>query len=201
MTRDWQKVLTRALAGDIEAMGEICQNYLRPKVFPFALSCLKQKQDAEDVVQGVFEKLVTYAHNIRKHELRSFEAFVITMTRHACLDFMRRQRSPVSFSEGTGDPKAASASPQQMFDHQELRNLLARAIQDVLDEEERRLLTMKVFQNLPYREIAEKVEIPVSTLHSRCQKAFEKLSKRPELQAYWEAITRGGTDVQGKRNA
>ena len=55
----WQEVLNRALEGDIQQLGRLCQEYLKPKLYPFALTLLKNSHDAEDVVQDAFARLLT----------------------------------------------------------------------------------------------------------------------------------------------
>lgn len=47
---DWQEILNKALGGDPEALGILCQDYLKPKVYAFAMNMLKNPQDAEDPV-------------------------------------------------------------------------------------------------------------------------------------------------------
>ncbi len=63
----------------MEQFGRLCQEYLRPKIYPFALTLLRNRDDAEDVVQEVFARLLTHYQRIRKRALASFEAFVITL--------------------------------------------------------------------------------------------------------------------------
>jgi DNA-directed RNA polymerase specialized sigma24 family protein len=52
----------------------------------------EKPDDAEDIVQDVFERLLEFHSKIRKHTLASFEACVIKMTKNACIDFLRTQK-------------------------------------------------------------------------------------------------------------
>ena len=44
---DWQILLDRAFEGDSDALGQICQDYLKPKLYSFALRWLKHPQGAD----------------------------------------------------------------------------------------------------------------------------------------------------------
>ena len=86
---DWQEILEKALDGDTEALGQLCQGHLRPKAFSFALKFLKNPHDAEDVVQDVFEKVLNNYQRITARDVKRFEAFAIAMTKNACIDLKR----------------------------------------------------------------------------------------------------------------
>ncbi|GAK56529.1 DNA-directed RNA polymerase specialized sigma subunit [Candidatus Vecturithrix granuli] len=57
---EWQEELSRALNGDREALGRLCEGYIRSKTYAYTLNILKNAQDAEDIVQSIFAWLVEH---------------------------------------------------------------------------------------------------------------------------------------------
>lgn len=88
----WQEILNKAFEGHSEALGSLWQNYLKPKIYAFAISILKNPQDAEDTIPEVFMKLLKDREKIRNHVLDGFEAFVFRITKNACIDFLRTHK-------------------------------------------------------------------------------------------------------------
>lgn len=86
--------LDRARAGDPEGVSALYLRY-RGLVRSVALGVLHDSEEAEDVLQTVFERLMTRLDRYRA-EGGSFEAWLTTVTRNAALDQVRRRRSTVS---------------------------------------------------------------------------------------------------------
>ena len=181
---DWQEILRMALqGGDAAALGRLCQDYLRPKAYPFAVSILKNSHDAEDTVQEVFMRLIANVHRIRNHGLESFEAFVITMTKNACIDFKRKQKCTEPLTE---EHHVGNSTGEDIARHDFLERVCWR-IQRELSPEEQWILELKVLEELPYRVIAEQTGIPQTTLYVYYQTILKKLDRNGELRDYWRS--------------
>ena len=126
----WQEVLNRALEGDIQQLGRLCQEYLRPKLYPFALTLLKNSHDAEDVVQEAFARLLTNYQRIRNRDLKGFESFVMKMVKNLCRDLWKKRKP----TEPLPENRATSTTPQDEFDRQEILASLCSTIQHELTE-------------------------------------------------------------------
>lgn len=184
MEIDWQEVLIRALDGDQQALGALCQEYMQPRIRPLILQRVRHWQDAEDLTQQVFEKVVQHASRIRQRSLRSFEAFVIIVARNACIEFWRKRlNDPVSRQSASDAPDDRSR-PDRAFERDELTELLNTAVEGQLSEDERELLVMRILLDWSFRKIEEQTGISVSTLHARYQRALQKLGEAPDVAAY-----------------
>lgn len=128
---EWQEQLIRALKGDRESLGRLCEGYLKSKTYAYALSLLKNAQDAEDIVQSVFTWLVEHHGRIRKHSLESFEAFVMRMTKNACLDCLRKQKytQPIAL-----DHQIADVTGQDVARH-EIVEVLQAVVRELSPED------------------------------------------------------------------
>lgn len=181
---DWQEILNKALGGDPEALGILCQDYLKPKVYAVAMNMLKNPQDAEDTVQDVFARLLEHRGKIRKHALDSFESFVIRITKNACIDFLRKRKSTEPVAEG----HRVQETTKEEIIRKEIVELLCATIHNILSEDEQKIFEMKAIQELPYRIIAESMGVKLTTLHAQYRKLLMKIGENADLRAYWNDI-------------
>ncbi len=184
MDIDWQEVLIRALDGDQQALGALCQEYMQPRIRPLILQRVRHWQDAEDVTQQVFEKVVQHIARMRQRSLKSFEAFVMIVARNACIEFWRkRSKDPVTRQPAADAPDERDR-PDRELERDEFTKLLNTVIRENLSEDERELLVMRILLDWSFREIEEQTGISVSTLHARYQRALQKLGEAPDVAAY-----------------
>jgi len=81
--------LARAQRGDMQAFAELYQRFGRA-CFQLALRILGQRQQAEDLVQEVFLKMMDTIRGYRGDA--PFAAWLKRLTVNACIDQLRRQR-------------------------------------------------------------------------------------------------------------
>jgi RNA polymerase sigma factor (sigma-70 family) len=93
--------LARAQHGDMQAFATIYEVFGRA-CFNLALRMLSQRQQAEDLVQEVFLKMMDTINSYRGDA--PFGAWLKRMTVNACIDQLRRQRN-----HGEEDPEALFA--------------------------------------------------------------------------------------------
>src|SRR5260221_12557603 len=82
-------VLARAQHGDMQAFAELYKCFGR-SCFQVALRLLSQRQQAQDLVQEVFLKMMDTLNSYRGDA--PFGAWLKRLTVNACIDQLRRQR-------------------------------------------------------------------------------------------------------------
>lgn len=108
--------------------------------------------------------------------MRSFEAWTRRIATNLALDYLKRARNEVEFTEhisleSTADPAIQQDTRKQI---QEAFNQLSPKL--------RLTATLALVEEIPYEEIAESLGIPVGTVKSRVFKATRLLrSKLKEL--------------------
>lgn len=133
------------------------------------------KYDCEDLVQQTFLRLYRYR---RRYEVKArFKTFVLIMARHIWYDEWRRRARRERLVD------ALAAEPK--LDYQEANSASASvgAAGDLdlecalatLPLAMRQVIELGVYQDLPYAEIAEILEIPVGTVKSRMFNALARL--------------------------
>jgi RNA polymerase sigma-70 factor (ECF subfamily) len=138
----------------------------------FARLRLRSREDAEDVVQGVFLKL--YENQVKVPECG--RAFLTTCVRNAVLDFMRHRRLVLAeFGELPDDLFECSAEDS------ELQGAVAEALR-LLPTEQREVIVLHAFQGFRLREIAEVTASQPATVASRLR--YARLKLRPVLRRF-----------------
>jgi RNA polymerase sigma-70 factor, ECF subfamily len=154
-----------AKAGDMEAMRFL---YLRYKnsVYGYVLSILRDDQEAEDVTQHVFLKLMSV---IAKYEPRQvpFTAWIIRVARNVAVDHMR-QRRPTPVEE------VFEASSEVDNAKHDRRRSLEQAL-GTLPHDQRNVVVLRHLVGLTPGEIGTRMgrtEASIHGLHHRARRAL-----------------------------
>jgi RNA polymerase sigma-70 factor (ECF subfamily) len=140
--------------------------------------------DAEDVVQEACERALKYFDAFRGGDAK---AWFLTIVRHACYDWLKRNR-PSEIAPGDGTEAIENASdtatptPEQAFMRHAASSALAEAIAE-LPVGYREVLILRELEELPYKDIARVVDIPIGTVMSRLARARALLQRSPLLHA------------------
>lgn len=164
-----ESLLIRAGAGDKEAFEELYK-LTSHAVFGFALSILKNRHDAEDVMQDTFLKIRMAAHlyEPRKKPM----AWILTITRNYCLMKLRSQKasSYLNYEDLENNIDYSFAADTES-------RLVLEAAFRILSEQERQIIMLHALSGLKHREIAAILKLPLSTVLSKYKRALEKLKK------------------------
>lgn len=122
------------------------------------------REDAEDITQDV---LLKFWHHLDTLEHQAVKAWLLKVTRHACIDHCRRARE-VSLSEFEPEQQQQmlnrlsdpDSTPEQITIS---TDVLRQGIQQ-LPEQFRSIVILREIQDLPYALIADTMELPVNTV-------------------------------------
>ncbi|UCB53425.1 MAG: sigma-70 family RNA polymerase sigma factor [Candidatus Zixiibacteriota bacterium] len=160
--------------GDEKAFNQLVLRYQK-RVYDLTYRLVRNHEDAADLSQEVFVRAYS---NLRKFEERS--SFYVWLTRIAvnlCINFSKRERfrSFLSIFDISQKPEV-SVSPEEDVEKEELRRALDRAVKS-LPERQRATFVLKRYQELPYREIAQIMEISEGAAKANYFQAVKKLQK------------------------
>lgn len=126
--------------------------------------------DGEDLVQETYLRLWRYRQDYRP--TAKLSTFLFLLARQVRIDALRREtRRSRREEEWTAD-RPDVTEPTGLGAREDVRWALAQ-----LSEAHREVVELGVFQDLPYAEIAEILEIPVGTVKSRMSNALKKLKE------------------------
>ncbi len=132
-------------------------------VYNVALSVLRNKKDAEDIMQDVFIK---FFESIEYFKGKSdIKTYLYRITVNKCIDFIRRETLKRKKSEIINEKFA-----QKQNDNLILDNLLEK-----LNVDERIIVSLSEIAGFSYKEIAEILNIKIGTVKSRINRAINKL--------------------------
>ncbi len=166
--------ITKAQQGDKAAYGELMNLHYRT-VEKFAYQCGVHLDDIPDVTQEVFIKLYRFLHQFKQER---FTTWLYKVTLNTARDYYRKESRERDKQEKTIDNKhytvQNSAESQVLLfeEDQELHNAILK-----LDEKYRIPLILFYFQDLSYQQIADVLNITLSTVKTRLHRAKDSLKK------------------------
>jgi RNA polymerase sigma-70 factor, ECF subfamily len=177
LPRDLDELIALARAGDSVALNRLLV-HARPRLFAVALRVVRDRDDAEDVVQ---EALLKVCRSLTRFEGRSsFSTWLHRIVVNAALDRLRR---PGSRRERVVDDDERDQTPSDVVDEQTPERLVSRretgeAVRGALarlSPVHRDVLVLREFEGESYRDLARLVRCPVGTVMSRLHHARHRL--------------------------
>ncbi len=166
--------LRRIAAGDADALATLYDS-LAPALMALARRLCGVEEDAEEVVQDVFVRLVQTAGRFDPR-LGSVRAWAYTMLRNLVASRGRRAAArPVSVDL---DPDGATGATNP-WPAQERRLLVSEALA-ALDPLDRTLVSEAYLEGRSHTELAARHALPLGTVKSRIRRALRRL--RPRLE-------------------
>jgi RNA polymerase sigma-70 factor, ECF subfamily len=145
--------------------------------------------DAEDVVQDACERALKYFDAFRGGDAKGW---FLTIVRHTCYDWLKRNR-PAEIVPADADAIDAASDTTALTPEQNaMRNASSAALAEAiaaLPLGYREVLILRELEELPYKEIARVVDIPIGTVMSRLARARGLLQRSPVLHAIRERST------------
>lgn len=176
-------LIARAQKNDASAFREIVEKY-KHLVYSFACDLTGNRHDAEDLCQEVFIKAYLSLAAFRAEAKLSSWLFKIAINtninkkRKKALSAMRLIES-FNDQKSEHDPFSAEAysqNPERSAQSRMIQDHLDRAL-DCLATRERAVFTLRHYQDLPLKEIAEILNIAEGTVKSLLFRALKRLRK------------------------
>ena len=163
-----ENFVERCLAGNAQAFEPLVRRY-QNAAFATALRYVRSRVDAQDIVQDAF--VAAYCRLGQLRDRRHFGRWLMHIVANRCKDWLRdrRRTQPLDSAEMALENAAAAEHADQM------RRLELQEAVDLLPEHYRSAVLMYYLSGLSYREIAELMEVPLSTVCGRLQQGRIRL--------------------------
>lgn len=183
-TRRDEELLADHLAGRSGAFESLVARYV-PELFAFLYRFVGDRAAADDLVQETFLQVHLSAGSFDPQ--RAFKPWLYTISANKARDYLRQRGrrheasldSPGVDGDGQGAAAGVAANGPDAVDQLadgERRELVRRLI-DRMPEHLREILLLGYFQQLPYADIAEALDIPVGTVKSRLHAAVTHFAR------------------------
>ena len=176
-----EQIVERALTGDAEAFGEIVRRWER-RIFALAYGMLGREEDARDATQETFLSAFRNLRNFRGDAKVS--SWLHRIAVNQCITRQRRAkvRSESALDDENEKDAANFAAPLDVLPSRVVegreRTVAVRRAVNSLPVELRQVIVMKEFEDLTFREIADALNLPLSTVKSRLYTALRQLQMR-----------------------
>jgi len=169
-----ENLILRMANGDGHAFRELYQQ-TSGAVYGFALSILRNKEDAEDVMHDTFIK--TYTSAITYKPSGKPLSWILTIVRNLAYNRIRAGKVNEDLSQYED-----YAMTDELVDETGIitdRMLLKQAM-SILDFEERQIFVLHAATGLKHKEIADILDLPIGTVLSKYNRALKKMRNEIE---------------------
>ena len=163
--------------GDPEVLGELYSRYMH-LVYGVCLKYLKVREESQDAVMQIFEKLII---EIPKHNIENFRSWLHVVTKNYCLMQLRSDKSQ---SEriiewiNEHDVFMETVTDLHPLDEGNDSKVMDRALEDCIErlkEEQKKCIRQFYFDNRCYNEISADLDMDVKKVKSYLQNGKRNL--------------------------
>ena len=172
-----EEIARRVQRGESSLFGELVTRY-EERLLRYAKKFLLDAEDAKDLLQDVFMKAYV---NIQSFDIaRKFSSWIYRIAHNEFVNAIKKRSGREIFSLFDFDTilphPVAKETADEGAHRKEMRAMLDRGLA-VLNPKYREPLVLYYFEEMSYREIAEILEIPTSTVGVRLERGKKKLKE------------------------
>jgi len=169
-------IVRRMAGGDHLALGDLYDRHAR-LLFSLALRILRERSDAEDVLQEAFSQVWRQAKRFEEGR-GTVVGWLVTVTRSRALDRLRQRRAQPGGIENFDRLAEALPDPARALDVHLATSEAAERVRTALaalPDDQRIPLELAYYEGLSQSEIAAKLQTPLGTIKTRMRQALRRL--------------------------
>jgi RNA polymerase sigma-70 factor (ECF subfamily) len=175
-----EQLVTKYIAGGESALEELVRRY-QQKVFSYILMIVRNKELAEDLFQDTFIKVINTLRTGNYREEGKFSQWIMRIARNLIIDYFRKNQK-MSFVENNYDMDILDgiSEPSMSIEQVIITNQIHESLRDLvllLPKEQREVLTMRLYRDMSFKEIAEQTNVSINTALGRMRYAILNLRK------------------------
>lgn len=143
---------------------EFIRNHQRD-LYRFAFSYVKNSNDALDIVQDSVYKALKNSKALKEQD--KVKTWVFTIVRNTSFTFLKNKNKEISLSVIEEKSEEESISKTEIIYLKDLINSL--------DPEAKELITLRFYEDLQFNEMAEVLEINISTVKTRFYRVLNEI--------------------------
>ncbi|TFC14329.1 RNA polymerase sigma factor [Cryobacterium algoritolerans] len=169
-------MVDRAVDGDVRAFEVLVRRY-GPLVRAYATRILGSSHDADDVVQDTF--ITAWAKLSTLKDSALVKSWLMRIASHKSIDRIRARRHHSNLDD-VDVPASENHSTTHIVEARSRSEALSQVL-SALPEDQRRCWELKEFGDYRYAEIAEELDLPVSTVRGLLVRARKTLIREMEV--------------------
>ncbi len=161
-----KSIFLRIKKDDKKGIEELYSKYHK-MVYGIAFSILKNKEDAEDIMQIVFAKI----QELDKTKLPDDKemTWLYTLTKNETLNYLKKKKGELSL-DTIYEIENKNNEIDEKIDRIEFNRLISK-----LNKKEQEIISLKIISNFSFQEISELLNEPVGTVKWRYYKSLRSL--------------------------
>lgn len=167
--QEFEKCMEQIRLGNKDGLREIYENYVG-YVYTIIYGILGNKENAEDVTSEFFIRLWNSVSTYRKGN--AHRAWLSTIAKNMALDYLRKHRRELPLED-----ELTNVSVEQNIEQEVVGEMTVMQALETLQEEERKVVDMKILAEMTFREISDILGVPLGTVTWRYQNAIRKLRR------------------------
>ena len=173
-------LVAKARRGEVEAYNLLVSRWEK-RIFNYLLRLVANREDALDVSQDVFLK--AYQNLPKLEDPARFAGWLFRIAHNEAFSLLRRRQPEAGLaSEPRPRPETGRLLPLEL-------SLAVKRALELLSQDQREAVLLKVYQGFKFDEMAEILDCPVSTVKSRLYTALDLLK---------DALAPQGLSVRGE---
>ena len=183
MGRTDEELVEACLAGEESAFDVLLRRWEK-RIRGAIYRLVGSDEEARDLCQEAFLKAYKSLRSF-KQEAR-FSSWLYQIALNLCRDRIRRRRGKTMVSldeleEGGAAMPVAGPTALDLLQERDTSRLVAQAI-EALPGEQREVIILKEYQGLTFLEIAQALDVPISTVKTRLYRGLDQLRSRLERE-------------------
>jgi len=171
-----EKKIKELIRNDDPAALEVIYDEFGNRIYKYLLTVLCSKDKASEVMQNLF--VVIAEKRLHLVEARNLEGYIFIMARNQAMDFLRKQSTKERCERNFQDYEnilSVKDGFSEATDDKQLKEV-SQALYS-LPAEQREVVSMKVFQEMTFRDIAGRLGCSTFTVASRYRYGLQRLRK------------------------
>ncbi|MBX2873205.1 MAG: sigma-70 family RNA polymerase sigma factor [Saprospiraceae bacterium] len=166
------ELIKRILAGEWRNFAILVDKY-EAKVYSYTHYLMGNKEDAEEIVQDTFVKAYRSLNQFRGEA--AFSTWLIRIAHFGCLTrFRLKKPNKVSIDQAETSQATKEDEPSRNMDLDDRKAILQKAL-DQLKQDERSVVTLFYYSELPIKEIVEVTDLTESNVKILLHRSRKKL--------------------------
>ena len=164
--RELKELFIEIKYGNKIAFEKLYNNYNK-LIYSIAYSILKNKQDAEDIVQIVFEKI--YLIDKEKLPNKNETSWLYSVTKNETINYLKRNKNNIDL-DSIYNIEDDNNEINKIINQDSYNRLIGK-----LNDKEKEIISLKIVSNLSFEEIGKLLKEPTGTIKWRYYKAVNTL--------------------------
>ena len=170
------------IKGNDNAFDVLMRRY-ESKVYSYIYYSVKNQELAEDLFQEVFMKIIVHLRSGKYQENGKFYAWVMRVAHNLIIDTFRKDIDEKIISNDETEQDLFNDPSLAVNDNREQEMIKEQMVSDIkeliakLPESQRQVLLMRYYEDMSFKEIAQKTNCSINTALGRMRYALINLKK------------------------